>query len=158
VIHQNDPNDKEFYQLHWLCMSKLDQFLHVLLERMQNDLAADCCTVLSQYSVKNDCRKTHQDILVSGQTFWTRNWPRILSATNLTAMIYKITMYNSSVNDSHKQSNCAHVGCNTIHTTVINSMLTYGSYVETISLPSDELRVCSIFKVIRSILIFIIRI
>jgi hypothetical protein len=69
VIHQNDPNDKEFYQLHWLCMSKSEQFLHVLLEGMQKDLAADCCIVLSQFSGKNDCRKTHQDILASGQTF-----------------------------------------------------------------------------------------
>jgi hypothetical protein len=56
-------------------------------------------------SGKNESRKTHEDTLASGPTFWTRNWPRILSATNLTPTIYKITMYNSSVNGSHKQSN-----------------------------------------------------
>lgn len=56
-------------------------------------------------SGKNDSRKTHQDILASGLPLWIRNWPRILSAINLTAMIYKIPMYNSSVNGSHKQSN-----------------------------------------------------
>jgi len=38
---------------------------------------------INPVSDKNDSRKTHQDTLASGLTFWTRNWPSILSVTNL---------------------------------------------------------------------------
>jgi hypothetical protein len=54
---------------------------------------------------KNDRRKTCQDILASGLTFEDTTDQAQLIATNLTAMIYKITMHNSPVNSSHKQSN-----------------------------------------------------
>ena len=101
VIHQNDPNDKEFYQLHWFVYVKIRAISTHLTGIDVEGFGCGLLYCIIPVSGKNDCRKTHQDITASGLTFWTRNWPRILSATNLTATIYKI-MCNSSVNSSHK--------------------------------------------------------